>query len=136
MAPETFGRVYSEKSDVWSYGALLVEMLSGTIPFGSNLGLADVIVGVRDQGWTPLVVMGPQATQVDIQWLQTAPKYLVLLMKLCFQREASERPSFSEIVSFLEQHVPENVAKEEARIQKRTEKREKLLKAIDEIAIS
>jgi serine/threonine protein kinase len=125
MAPETFRRVYSEKSDVWSYGALLVEMLSGTIPFGSNLGLADVIVGVRYQGWTPLVVMGPQATQVDIQWLQTAPKYLVLLMKLCFQREASERPSFSEIV-----------AKEEARIQKRTEKREKLLKAIDEIAIS
>eukprot|EP01122_Echinamoeba_exundans_P009925 TRINITY_DN357_c0_g3_i2.p1 TRINITY_DN357_c0_g3~~TRINITY_DN357_c0_g3_i2.p1 ORF type:complete len:2381 (+),score=375.38 TRINITY_DN357_c0_g3_i2:463-7605(+) len=136
MAPEAFAHAYSEKSDVWSYGALLVEMLSGDAPFGSTLGLADVIVGVRDHGWTPLALTGPQAAQVDLAWLQSAPTYLVELMQLCFKYDPAERPSFDLVLEYLEHHVPENVAKEEAQRQKRREKREKLLKAIDEIALT
>jgi serine/threonine protein kinase len=137
MSPEALSQTYSEKSDVWSYGAVLVEILSNQIPFGEKLDLADIVVGVRDRKWTPLSILDDQKKALcDIAWLDEAPRYLVSLMKKCFKADPGSRPSFDDVVSFLEDNVPDRVAEIEVRRQKRRDKRAKLLKALDEVVVS
>lgn len=133
MAPENFRLTYSEKSDVWSFGATIVEMLTGTLPYGDSLDLVDVIVGVRDSGWNPIYYprkIGKDPSQP--RWVNYAPDYLVNLLRKCFEVDAANRMPFAEIVSYLLEHMPEEVAKSEARREKRRIKREKVLNAIDE----
>jgi serine/threonine protein kinase len=136
MSPEALGQTYSEKSDVWSYGSLLVEILSNQIPFGDDLDLADIVIGVRDRSWTPISIPDEKKKdKVDLTWVDKSPDYLVTLMKKCFKSDPASRPTFNDIVKFLEENVPDQVAEIESRRQKRREKRAKLLKAIDEIVV-
>lgn len=135
MAPESLKQFYSEKSDVWAYGCTLVEILSGEIPFG-NIDLHDVVVGVRDNSWTPLNVRDPvQAAKHDTSRTQLAPSYLIKLAHMCFEKDPADRPTFANIVRYLEENIPQHVASVESRRQKQREKRAKLLEAVDQIVL-
>lgn len=84
MAPECFLQKYSSKSDVWSFGVVLYEMISGTVPHrGADLHQLAVII--RDQGVTP----GPIPPNAD-------PR-LIEIMQSCWAYDPAERPSFAQI---------------------------------------
>eukprot|EP01122_Echinamoeba_exundans_P018000 TRINITY_DN9928_c0_g1_i1.p1 TRINITY_DN9928_c0_g1~~TRINITY_DN9928_c0_g1_i1.p1 ORF type:complete len:299 (-),score=56.94 TRINITY_DN9928_c0_g1_i1:16-798(-) len=137
MSPENIASlIYGEKSDVWSYAATLVELLSGDIPYGQKVETVDIIVGLRDHGWNPLLFprrVGKEAREPS--WVATAPPYLVDLMRKCFAAKPSDRPSFNQIIIFLLENIPEKVARAESRREKRIMKREKVLAALDEIVV-
>lgn len=103
MAPENIRHLeYSEKSDVWSYGAVLIEMISGDEPF-AGMQAVDVATMVRDGQNTALNFI-PQ--DVD------APIWVMKLIALCFTYDASSRPDFDAVVSFLDSHKPEGASDE------------------------
>jgi serine/threonine protein kinase len=135
MPRESLKQQYSEKSDVWAYGCVLVEILSGESPFG-EIDLPDIVVGVRDNDWTPLRIGNTtQATKCDLSWMESAPSYLIKLAEMCFEKSPEDRPTFSHIIQYLEDHIPDHVAKIEARREKARQKRTRLLEALDEIVV-
>ena len=135
MAPESLKQTYSEKSDVWAYGCVLVEILSGDIPF-SKVDLADVVLGVRDNKWTPCNISDPvQAAKYDSSWMQSAPRYLLDLAQLCFAANPASRPTFTQIIQQLEDNIPDQVASVEAQRQRQREKRAKVMEALDQIVV-
>ncbi|GIQ79864.1 hypothetical protein KIPB_000567 [Kipferlia bialata] len=93
MAPELFNLRfhYSEKTDVWSFGAILWEMISGFLPFQeqSPLRIPSIICSGGGfpftEGWIP----------VD------APTVLVSVAQACLSMDPRERPTFNEIVTSL-----------------------------------
>jgi serine/threonine protein kinase len=101
MSPENIrDQSYSEKSDVWAFGALLVELISGDEPFP---GMSPVECGVwiRDGVATPLNYV-PIGVAV--------PQWVFSLIGRCFTFDASQRPSFNDVVTFLNENVPVGVA--------------------------
>lgn len=91
MSPESIrDRVYSEKSDVWSYASTLYEILTLEMPFGHQ-NLVDIAVSVRDNGVNPGV---PSDASPEI----------AELMKMCWQVDPEQRPTFTQIVHYLEAH--------------------------------
>ena len=67
MAPEQArGRAIDRRVDVWAFGCILFEMLSGTRPFGGET-VSDVLSAIvsRDPDWTAL----PEQTSVEIRKL-------------------------------------------------------------------
>jgi Janus kinase 2 len=106
MPPESIAtKSYSEKSDVWSYGVLLYEATTGLLPFGND-DLLQVAVEVRDSSRTVL-------TGAPTEILQKIPEYIMEIMKDCFQKDATLRPSFRDIVALLEAHAPEGYTETE-----------------------
>lgn len=98
MAPEQIGeQQYSEKSDVWAYGALLVELITGNEPF-PNQDLMQVAVNIRDGKEDPLTHV-PKETE--------APDWMMKLIQSCFVFEAEHRYSFSEVINFLTANAPD-----------------------------
>jgi serine/threonine protein kinase len=95
MAPENFSQVYSEKSDVWSYGCLLLEILSGKRPFNTWPTLESIILAVSSQQTDPLK---DALANGELRGVQS---YYLQLMKSCFQFRPEDRPTFSSIVAFL-----------------------------------
>lgn len=92
MAPEVIEhRPYDHKADVFSFGILLWELLTGKVPY-ENLTPLQAAVGVVQKGLRPEIPNG------------THPK-LVYLIQKCWQREPSPRPEFSEIQQFLQDLV-------------------------------
>jgi serine/threonine protein kinase len=97
MSPENIGdRTFSEKSDVWSFGALIFELITGHEPH-KGVDLIEVAVSIRDEGRNPI----DQIPDTCI-----VPRYISKLMKRCFQVAAQDRPSFKEIVHLLEAKRP------------------------------
>jgi len=88
MSPEALNLTYSEKSDVWAFGALLVEMLTGEQPFGDQMDLIEVALAVRDQGKHPPF---PK---------DKIPVFTQVLEKI-FVSNSDDRPDFASIVSIL-----------------------------------
>lgn len=88
MAPEALlERTFSEKSDVWAYGCLLIEIFTGQPPF-PNMDIFKVAVTVRDDGTRP------EVPAVAPEWAQS-------IMSDCFQVDPARRPTFKEICSRL-----------------------------------
>jgi Bruton agammaglobulinemia tyrosine kinase len=89
MSPEALrDRIFSEKSDVWAFGCLMVEMFTqGKAPF-EELDLFRVAVMVRDEGHAPPIP-------------PLAPDWARQLMEGCFQRQPEQRPRFQEICDLL-----------------------------------
>jgi serine/threonine protein kinase len=94
-------RQYSEKSDVWSYGVTLFELLTGHAPY-QGIDLLSVAVGVRDHGLTPLKELEDEEKLRNLQ----IPSYIKQLMVMCFKFAPEDRPSFEQIAVFLEGHRP------------------------------
>jgi len=85
MAPESLNSgSYSEKSDVWSFGVLMWEVLSrGETPYPTiDPVQASIKVATRQLRLTPP---------------ESAPQAVKDLMLLCFSWEADQRPTFKQI---------------------------------------
>ena len=81
MAPEIIEhKAYDQKADVYSFGIVIWELLTGNVPYQDRTPL-QAAVGVVQNGLRPDI---PPST----------PAGLADIMRLCWQREPSVRPSF------------------------------------------
>lgn len=87
MAPENFKGLYSEKSDVWSYGCLLIEMVTRKQPW-DGYDNYEVINMVTAQGVVPSI---PPNTPIE----------LAEVMAVCWKRSPDDRFTFDRIVAML-----------------------------------
>ncbi|KAK9284896.1 hypothetical protein L1049_024077 [Liquidambar formosana] len=94
MAPEVIEhKPYDHKADVFSFGILLWELLTGELPY-SSLTPLQAAVGVVQKGLRPTI---PKHTH---------PK-LAELLERCWQQDPTIRPNFSEIIEILQQIAKE-----------------------------
>lgn len=136
MDSSAFKQQYSEKSDVWSFGCVIYEMLTGEAPYG-DMDLVDIIVQVRDKGLNPLKYAKNASESEDPApaAIASAPEYFMELLEKCFHSDISKRPNFATIVQYLEENAPAKVLRVEAKRAKRRQKREEILRAVDEIVV-
>lgn len=104
MAPEAIGeRQYSEKSDVWSFGCTLFELLTAKEPWeGQDL----ISVGVKVRANSLAGCRGLQLLQIRDEGMhpeipEKGPKPILKVLKLCFKKDPGLRPTFAEIVAIL-----------------------------------
>uniref|UniRef100_A0A8C1ZSH4 receptor protein-tyrosine kinase n=1 Tax=Cyprinus carpio TaxID=7962 RepID=A0A8C1ZSH4_CYPCA len=90
MAPESiFDCVYTVQSDVWSYGILLWEIFSlGKSPYPNIL---------VDSKFYKMIKCGYQMSRPDF-----ASPEMYTIMKMCWNLDAAERPTFSKISQLIE----------------------------------
>jgi predicted Ser/Thr protein kinase len=91
MSPESIkDRSYSVKSDVWSYGILVYEIVSGMEPHANEDQLM-VGVKIRDEAFTPAIPDDCDPTLREV-------------MQMCWQKNPEDRPTMEEIVKYLRKH--------------------------------
>ncbi|KAM5206167.1 mitogen-activated protein kinase kinase kinase 21 isoform 1-T1 [Hipposideros larvatus] len=88
MAPEVIkSSLFSKGSDIWSYGVLLWELLTGEVPYRGIDGLA--------------VAYGVAVNKLTLPIPSTCPEPFTKLMKECWQQDPHIRPSFALILEQL-----------------------------------
>ncbi|XP_074846261.1 mitogen-activated protein kinase kinase kinase 21 isoform X2 [Carettochelys insculpta] len=88
MAPEVIkSSVFSKGSDIWSYGVLLWELLTGEVPYRGIDGLA--------------VAYGVAVNKLTLPIPSTCPEPFAKLMKECWDQDPHIRPSFALILEQL-----------------------------------
>ncbi|KAM7050047.1 mitogen-activated protein kinase kinase kinase 21 isoform 1-T1 [Molossus nigricans] len=88
MAPEVIkSSLFSKGSDIWSYGVLLWELLTGEVPYRGIDGLA--------------VAYGVAVNKLTLPIPSTCPQPFAKLMKECWQQDPHIRPSFALILEQL-----------------------------------
>jgi len=97
MSPEAIkDKVYSQKSDVWSFGVTLWEIIARSNPY-PGMDLITVATKVCYSG------LRPELT--DEQALDTTGAPYRAILDSCFKRKADERPLMIEIAQQLEPYV-------------------------------
>ncbi|XP_020642492.2 mitogen-activated protein kinase kinase kinase 21 isoform X1 [Pogona vitticeps] len=88
MAPEVIkSSMFSKGSDIWSYGVLLWELLTGEVPYRGIDGLA--------------VAYGVAVNKLILPIPSTCPEPFAKLMKECWAQDPHIRPSFTLILEQL-----------------------------------
>lgn len=88
MAPEVIrSSLFSKGSDIWSYGVLLWELLTGEVPYRGIDGLA--------------VAYGVAVNKLTLPIPSTCPEPFAKLMKECWEQDPHIRPSFALILKQL-----------------------------------
>ncbi|XP_039222237.1 mitogen-activated protein kinase kinase kinase 11 isoform X1 [Crotalus tigris] len=88
MAPEVIkNSTFSRGSDIWSYGVLLWELLTGEVPYRGIDGLA--------------VAYGVAVNKLTLPIPSTCPESFSRLMTECWQQDPHARPSFASILDQL-----------------------------------
>ncbi|MBN3287509.1 ARAF kinase, partial [Polyodon spathula] len=104
MAPEVIrmqeSNPYSFQSDVYGYGVVLFEVMSGTLPY-SNINNRDQIIFMVGRGY-----LSPDLTKV----YSNCPKAMKRLIINCLKFKKDERPLFPQILVAMEQ-VQESLPK-------------------------
>jgi len=88
MSPESLSdRCYSEKTDVWSFGVLLFELMTyGELPYPQ---VTDPVVVATNVAMRKLKLTAPAS----------APDLLQSIMSLCLKFDPEDRPTFKVIIS-------------------------------------
>jgi serine/threonine protein kinase len=87
QAPELLqSALYSSKSDVWSFGVLIYEVVERQIPYGATTPLTQVAIGVANGSLLLDDVSNP---------------FLNSVRRACMRRERDDRPSFKELCQWL-----------------------------------
>jgi len=85
IAPEAIvEKKYSEKSDAFSFGVLLWEIITGDEPWRDQKSLVEIAIGVSSRGWRLAIP-------------NSCPPVLADLMRKCWEAEPKERPDFKTI---------------------------------------
>lgn len=89
MAPESlYDNIFTSKSDVWSFGILMWEIVTlGSTPY-PGLAAAEVMSRVRD-GFRP-------------EKPEHCKREMYNIMFYCWDKNTKERPSFNELVQMLD----------------------------------
>ena len=89
MAPESLeDKVFSPASDIWSFGVILWEMANpGVKPYGENFSEIDCVLKIR--------------SGIRLEIPSQYPSTIERIMKACWHREPSKRPSFLLVASIL-----------------------------------
>uniref|UniRef100_A0A8C8SD16 mitogen-activated protein kinase kinase kinase n=1 Tax=Pelusios castaneus TaxID=367368 RepID=A0A8C8SD16_9SAUR len=88
MAPEVIkASTFSKGSDIWSYGVLLWELLTGEVPYRGIDGLA--------------VAYGVAVNKLTLPIPSTCPQPFAQLMAECWDQDPHGRPSFDSILAQL-----------------------------------
>jgi len=94
MAPEVVRQEgYGRQSDVWSFGALLYELLELGVPYGEEITLPQL---------EKELVAGRAPALSDRHGAETRVPSLVALMDACFALDPSDRPRAADLSSMLE----------------------------------
>ena len=101
-------RIYSEKTDVWAFGATICEIWTGGAkPYEHTLeelnNFVDLALKIRDAGLTPLADL---SIVLQDRGIESPPAWLLKILQACFQQEPDERPSFSEIEEMIKDSSP------------------------------
>ncbi|XP_031132306.1 serine/threonine-protein kinase STY46-like isoform X1 [Ipomoea triloba] len=105
MAPEVIGhRPYDHKADVFSFGILMWELLTGKLPY-EHLTPLQAAVGVSQKGLRPTIPEGTHPMLAD-------------LLKRCWDQDSLLRPEFSDITEDL-QRISNVVAEQERNAKRR-----------------
>eukprot|EP01006_Ploeotia_vitrea_P054087 TRINITY_DN67848_c7_g3_i1.p1 TRINITY_DN67848_c7_g3~~TRINITY_DN67848_c7_g3_i1.p1 ORF type:complete len:502 (-),score=3.39 TRINITY_DN67848_c7_g3_i1:477-1982(-) len=96
MAPECLrGDAFTEKSDVYSYGVVLWEILTRCVPWpDKEMAQLVGLVGFRNA-----------TLEIPSDIAPECPKEMISIMKQCWAADPEKRPTFTEIVGQLEDVV-------------------------------
>eukprot|EP01122_Echinamoeba_exundans_P010175 TRINITY_DN3748_c0_g2_i4.p1 TRINITY_DN3748_c0_g2~~TRINITY_DN3748_c0_g2_i4.p1 ORF type:complete len:1840 (-),score=297.70 TRINITY_DN3748_c0_g2_i4:39-5558(-) len=87
-------QAYSEKSDVWSFGCTLLEIVTRREPYAGYSGnILQLIQDIKDGRINPLM----HAEKLGGYDMNSWPVWVLPTLRSCFEEDPSKRPSFREI---------------------------------------
>jgi serine/threonine protein kinase len=93
-------RKYTEKADVWSFGMVLYELTTNTIPYSQCQTRTELIELISIQKKKPEI---PKGSEI--------PPALRKVMKQCWKWKPEQRPSFLQITHILRSTMEKENAK-------------------------